>query len=170
MFNDSIDSTKKNFINYLDKLGITPATHKNYRSDLNHFTGWLILKVRSFGSFIENLTEGVPFLNKNISAEYKNYLIENNIPVKTINRRLSTLRHFSKFTVQSNLCDSDFMEEIENVSAGMVKKQSKGPVIDDFKAFLEAEKVSPNTVKNYVSDARQFLNWLEKTNLSNLTN
>jgi len=97
MFDKTSDSTKINFVKYLDNLGVTPATHKNYRSDLTHFTGWLILRVRAFGSYVETLTDALPFLNRNLSLEYRSYLFENHIPVKTINRRLSTLLHQGKF-------------------------------------------------------------------------
>jgi len=161
MFDDSIDSTRKNFVKYLDNLGLTSATHKNYRSDLNHFTGWLILRIRSFGSYIETLSDSIPFLNKLMASEYRGYLFENNIPVKTINRRLSTLRHLSKFMLLSGLSDSDFMQGVENISEGKSFKKVPAEVLQAFQAYLEAEKVSKNTVKNYVSDVRHFLAWLE---------
>lgn len=161
MFEKTSDSIKISFIKYLDNLDISSNSHKNYRSDLNHFTGWLILRVRAFGSFIESLSDGVPFLNKNLSKEYRSYLAENKISFKTINRRLSTLRHLSKFMVLSNLCDSDFMDGIENMSEGKTGKAVPNNVLQGFQTYLEAEKVSKNTVKNYVSDVRHFLNWLE---------
>lgn len=161
MFDDSIDSAKKNFVKYLDNLSLTPASHKNYRSDLNHFTGWLILRVRSFGSYVETLTDAVPFLSKKISLEYRTFLIENKIPAKTINRRLSTLRHLAKFFVSSNLMDRGFMDGVENVGSGGTFKNIPRPVVNGFQSFLEAEKVSKSTVKNYMSDVKQFLAWLE---------
>lgn len=168
MFNDSTDSTRKSFIKYLDALGLSPKTHKNYRSDLGHFVSWLILRIQSLGSYVETLTEAVPFMNKDIVSEYKSYLMENNIPVKTINRRLSTLRHLTKYLAISNLITTDLMGGVENISDGnKVLKNTSDPLIDEFRVHLEGEKVSKNTVKNYVSDVRQFLVWLEKANLSN---
>lgn len=161
MLENKLDSIKKDFIKYLDQLGISPKTHKNYRSDLSHFTGWLILKVRSFGSYIESLTEAVPFLNSSIASEYKNYMVENGIASKTVNRRLSTLRHLSRFMVAAQVINLDFMDGIENITARIKKERTLSPVIDDFRSYLESEKVSPNTIKNYLSDIRQFLSWLE---------
>lgn len=149
------------FLTYLSVLNISPKSLKNYKSDLTHFTGWIILKVRSYGTYIENLTEAIPFLNKNLVWEYKKYLLENSIPGKTINRRLSTLRHLAKHLIVSQVLDFDFMYGIENMS--LAKKVSIGthPLINDFKGYLEAEKASVNTIKNYLSDVRQFLTWLE---------
>lgn len=167
MFDKTSDSIKINFVKYLENLGISPKSHKNYRSDLNHFTGWLILKVRSFGSYIESLSDGIPFLNKNLSQEYKSFLLENKIPVKTINRRLSTLRHLSRFLTFSNLSGSGFMDGIENISLGKNDRVLPDSVLQSFQAYLETEKVSKNTVKNYVSDVRHFLSWLESNQVIN---
>lgn len=164
------DLTKKDFSKYLDNLGVSAKSHKNYRSDLSHFAAWAILKIRAFGSYVENVTEMIPFLNEALAQDYKNYMVENNHPSQSINRRLSTLRHFSRFLVATQAIDQDFTVGVENIS--LVKKEAKVQqtvyakldVVDDFKAFLEAEKVSSSTLKNYLSDVRQFMQWLEKNN------
>jgi site-specific recombinase XerD len=164
MLQNSEDSIKYKFGQYLSNLDISPKSHKNYRSDLTHFTGWLILRVRSFGSYIESLTEAVPFLSSSVAKEYRSYMAQNKIPVKTINRRLSTLRHFAKCLTGSQILDIDFMNGVENLSAGTGKKTSLTPIVEDYRSYLEAQKVSKNTVKNYVGDIRQFLAWVESVN------
>jgi site-specific recombinase XerD len=164
MLDNQLDSVQKEFIKYLASLGISPKSHKNYRSDLSHFTSWLILKIRSFGSYINNLSEAVPFLSTNLAGEYKDFMTQNSVSPKTANRRLSTLRHLSKFLLQSQLIDSSFMDGVVNISQIRGSKNSLHPLINGFKAYLEAEKVSPNTIKNYLSDIRQFSAWLEKNN------
>lgn len=162
MIDNKFDSIKDNFIKYLVSLGLSPKSYKNYKSDLNHFTGWALLKIRSFGSFVESLTEAVPFLGTDMAREYVSYMEVNGFPGKTINRRLSTLRHLSRFLVSSQVIDSDFMAEIENISFNLMAKSGLDPVVREFRAHLETQKISPNTVKNYVSDVRQFLLWLEQ--------
>ncbi len=149
------------FLSYLAALNISPKSLKNYKSDLNHFTGWIILKVRSYGAYVESLSEAIPFLNKNLIWNYKTYLLENSIPAKTVNRRLSTLRHLAKHLLASQALDFDFMEGVENTA--QVKKYlfSAHPLINGFKSHLEAGNASSNTIKNYLSDVRQFLTWLE---------
>ncbi len=156
-----LDSIKKDFAKYLDSCGLSPKSHKNYRSDLGHFLGWAILKIRSFGPYVESLSEVVPFLSANLARDYKNYMAENSAPPKTINRRLSTLRHLSKFLTGTQAVDFDFMDGIENINVNQKKKPGVDPVIADFRSYLEAEKVSPNTIKNYLSDIKQFMAWLE---------
>jgi len=161
MLQNNQDSLKINFSEYLTKLGLSSKSHKNYRSDLTHFSGWVILKIRSLGSYIETLTECVPFLSKEIANEYKNYMIENKIPVKTVNRRLSTLRHLARHLTQAELTDCDFMQGIENISLAKKMRTQASNLVDNFRGYLETEKVSQNTVKNYVSDVHQFMDWLE---------
>jgi len=152
------------FNKYLRNLGLSANTHKNYRSDISHFTGWIILKIRTFGSYVETLTEAIPFISHDLVSEYKAYMTENSTPVKTVNRRLSTLRHLSKFLVASQIIDEDFMSGIENsIEFKEVKeaRMSDHPSIGEFRSYLESEKISPNTIKNYLSDIHQFMEWLE---------
>lgn len=160
----NLDQIKKYFFNYLNSLGISAVSFKNYRSDIGHFIAWAILKIRSYGSYVESLTDIVPFLKNNLGIEYKSYMIENSVPAKTLNRRLSTLRHLSKFLLQSRMIENDFTSGIENLSSNPGRKSSVSPVFNDFKTYLEGEKVSANTIKNYLSDIRHFLAWLENNN------
>ncbi len=160
MQENRLDLVKKEFIKYLDSLGLSPKSHKNYRSDLNHFLSWMILKLRSYGSYIESLTDTVPFLKTSVSNDYKSYMLDNHTPLKTVNRRLSTLRHLAKFLLMSQAIDTNFMEGVENTHTPG-KKKNIDPVLHSFKSYLESEKVSENTIKNYLSDVKQFMAWLE---------
>jgi site-specific recombinase XerD len=164
MIQNSEDFIKQKFAEYLTNLGISPKSHKNYRSDLSHFNGWLILKIRSIGSYIESLTEAIPFLSPELAKEYRSYMQENKIPVKTINRRLSTLRHLARYLASSQTLDTDFMNGVENIAMNPRKRTSMGPIVENYRSYLEAQNVSKNTVKNYVSDIRQFLAWIESVN------
>lgn len=171
MLQNSLDSIKNNFFDYLTNLGLSAKSHKNYRSDLSHFSGWVILKIRSFGSYIDSLTEAVPFLNQDIAKEYKSFMHENKIPVKTINRRLSTLRHLSRFLTSIEAMEKDFMTEVENISESNKRKVKATPVIEGFRSYLVAEKISKNTIKNYLSDINQFMSWVEANQqINNTTN
>jgi len=161
MLEKQLDSIRKNFVNYLGSFSLSNKSLKNYKSDLNHFTGWIILKIRSFGSYADTLTEAIPFISRELAKEYKNYMIENSISPKTINRRLSTARHLSKYLHSNEILDIDFMEQIENISSAKKHRSPASPVLNSFRGYLEKEKVSGNTIKNYLSDTRQFLNWLE---------
>lgn len=154
------------FEKYLQSTGISAKSIKNYKSDISQFLTWAKLKLKSLGTYIENLSEASPFLSSDFISQYVSYMTDSKLPRKTINRRLSTLRHLSRFLTSTSLIDSDFMDGIQNMSSETheIKESlnlSEHPSVSEFESFLEAEKISRNTIKNYLSDIRQFLNWLE---------
>lgn len=153
----------QSFLKYLSEKKLSSISLKNYKSDFNHFASWVIMKVRTYGTNVETLEDAIPFLSASIAVEYKQYLEKNNIPLKTINRRLSTLRSLSKFLKEGLYCDFDFMAGIENKHDQKATKDiTLQPIINDFKAFLASQEISEATIKNYISDINQFAQWLEK--------
>lgn len=158
------DVTSKNFMAYLRTSGISTKSIKFYKSDLSHFTGWLLLRIRSLGVLAEELTQAIPFLKVSFCKEYKKYLIENKVSVKTINRRLSTLRNLSRFFLTSQILNFDFAEGLTNISTNPQAKYQISPLVESFQKHLEAEKVSESTIKNYIADIRQFVSWIEEKN------
>lgn len=140
------------FYQYLTDLGISAKSHKNYRSDVNHFSQWLVFKVRSMGLSVETFSEAIPFLRPEVADEYKKFMNKNSVPVKTVNRRLSTLRHLSRFLVSSDTLDFDFMKGQTNITQA---HDDSFDAVNRFAKFLESQKVSKSTSKNYLSDVRQ---------------
>jgi site-specific recombinase XerD len=150
---------KQKFLDYLNDLGISPKSHKNYRSDISHFSGWFLLTIRKWGVITNEFSEAIPFINHKSATEYKHFLIQNKVADKTINRRLSTLRHLSRFLTASQVLDFNFMNGITNIS--QVSATDTYPLLPRFEKFLNKEKASNNTIRNYVNDVKQFLAWLE---------
>ena len=150
----------KDFFEYLESLDVSKKTLKNYRSDISHFSGWLFLRLRHWGVIAEELTDTFPFLNPKLASEYKKFLIENKTAEKTVNRRLSTLRHLARFLTASQILDFNFMDGTTNIST--LPEPRIHPLISRFETYLEEEKVSHNTVKNYLSDIKQFISWIEE--------
>lgn len=155
------DNTVKEFLNHLLDQGKSSVSIKNYKSDINHFLAWATLKLKTFGTYAENLLEITPFIDSNFFSDYKNYMIKNSVKIKTINRRLSSLRNLSNFLFNSQVLDKDFMQGIQNVGIGLGTNSRllDTEIVERFKAALEKEKVSDNTIKNYLSDVRSFLTW-----------
>ena len=147
------------FLNYLKDLGISPKSHKNYRSDMSHFSGWFLLTIRKWGVVTSEFSEAIPFITQKSAKEYRIFLVKNKVADKTINRRMSTLRHLSRFLTATQILDFDFMEGISNIS--LVSNSDPYPLLPQFEKFLSKEKASNNTVKNYVNDVKQFLAWME---------
>jgi len=164
------DSTIKNFLKHLIDEGKSAVSVKNYKSDIAHFLAWAVLRLKSFGTYAENFIEITPFINHDFFTSYKSFMVENQTKIKTINRRLSTLRSFSRHLTSLQVLDLDFMEGIQNVGIGTpTKTQEKTQdIVDKFRESLSKnKKASPNTVKNYISDVRSFLAWTSEFDMDN---
>lgn len=137
------------FKQFLVAGNFRPVTIKNYLSDLRHFFGWLILKLKvtkpnldlSLNDKVEVLNE----INPQLIAEYKTYLTSNNLPIRTIKRRLSTLRTFFTFCVNQNWLESN------------PAKNTQKNLFELFKNVLEKEKLNQKIVKSCLDDVQEFL-------------
>lgn len=113
----------ESFSQYLFKVGVSKLSHKNYLSDISHFNSWTNLKLRSFGILIKTPADTFPYLSVKVAQEYKDFLTSGKVPYKTINRRLSTLRHLSRYLRANLLLTFDFMEGVQNVSVYVPKRE-----------------------------------------------
>lgn len=151
----------QNYVDYLNSLGLSHNSIRFYKSDLHHFASWLISRIKTLGVLAEKLEEALPFLKPEMAYEYRQFLLINKIPVKTINRKLSSLRKLSEFLAKEEIFSFDFTKDLSNVnSSSFISSQSFSLLIEEFKKHLEDQKASKNTVKNYLADTRHFLFWL----------
>lgn len=123
MDNNTKNVSKESFSQYLFKIGVSKLSYKNYKSDLNHFASWIKLKLKSFGVAANTLDDCFPYLNAKVAIEYKDFLIANKVQSKTVNRRMSTLRHLSRYLVSNMMLSINFMEGIQNISTYVPKKE-----------------------------------------------
>ena len=142
------------FKKFLLAENVSPITLKNYLSDLRHFLGWTILKIKAQNKKnFENLSP-LEFLNQideSLVEEYKNYLVVNSIPAKTINRRLSTLRKFFSFCISQGWLKENPAKKIQNL------KLKIDSIISSFALSLEKENLDQKTIKSYLEVVQQFL-------------
>ncbi|MBX4205841.1 site-specific integrase [Candidatus Microgenomates bacterium] len=159
------------FENYLREVkNVSKNTIRFYRSDLNHFSNWLIEQLKPLGVLLESIDEAIPYLNNKTVEDYKNNLIGSGVALKTINRRLSTLRIYSSFLASEGHIQSDFASEVVNLSESTNKKvhDYHEPVLGHFELYLKKQGASANTVKNYMADIKQFFDWMNiSANTSN---
>jgi site-specific recombinase XerD len=154
------DKITFDFLAYLHDQGVSSLTLKNYKSDISNFTGWLIQKVRSLGVSADHLTECVPFISQSFAKEYCDFMLLNATSSPTVNRRLSTLRHLAHYLAKFQVIDFDFMANFSNLNTG-TKKDDRITLVDEFASYLAAQKASDSTIKNYLSDVKHFLSWVE---------
>lgn len=150
---------------YLKVKGASQNTIKNYLADLNHFLAWLELTLRGQNIALDRSLPELfsRYFEPNYLAKYKNYLVQNQLPVATVNRRLSTLRTFGGFCLSQAWITENPAKKLTNVSLGLKTEdgRQKTKMLEEFRKSLEEEKASPMTIKNYLSDIRNFLTWVE---------
>lgn len=145
-----------NFRTYLSAvINLKAISIKNYLSDLRYFIGWYTQHAQneSFLTSLENLT------SEHIEA-YKSYLLSNNLPTKTINRRLSTVRMFCKYLISQNILTSNPAQHIVNMGTKAKKAFSNpqsGLSLSEFAHFLSAKEFSPEHISRTESDINEFL-------------
>jgi len=142
------------FKKFLLAENVSPITLKNYLSDLRHFLGWTILKLKAQNKKnFENLSplEFLNQINESLVEEYKNYLVVNAIPAKTINRRLSTLRKFFSFCISQGWLKENPAKKIQNL------KLKIDSIISSFALSLEKENLDQKTIKSYLEVVQEFL-------------
>jgi len=144
------------FKKFLLAGNISPITLKNYLSDLRHFLGWLTFywKSNNVGTIhelsLQELSLQKLITTKTIS-DYKAYLLENNIPLKTTNRRLSTVRKFCSFCISQGWLKENPAKKIQNL------KLKIDSIISSFALSLEKENLDQKTIKSYLEVVQEFL-------------
>lgn len=146
----------------LKNAHVSKKTLRNYRSDLSHFTNWATIHLSPLGTKIESAEEILPHFSETLVKRYKVFHLETHIPTATLNRRLSTLRNFGRFLVQQNFVLQDPTITIENGQTAKIQEtleEKRIRLVSEFKQHLEKQGVSRSTMKNYLSDVSQFLDW-----------
>ncbi|MDZ4229413.1 MAG: phage integrase N-terminal SAM-like domain-containing protein, partial [Patescibacteria group bacterium] len=142
------------FKHYLTKQKLSPATLKNYVSDVDRFLSWL-------GRQLQETTIQPLQLTARGFDDYAAWL---NDPVNRINpvsaqRYLASLKRFGSFLFSSKLNDINPAEALKPAKIDPTLDQ----VLAEFKHELGAQKLSPSTIKNYLSDIKTYLNWARKS-------
>lgn len=148
------------FKNYLKIQKVSPITIKNYLADINHFFNWLEEKTGIHHQIAGKAIFGL-FTQETIE-EYKSDQVPNT-PLATINRRLSALRKFGQFGKSQGWISENPAIKVANTQFTSEESKPTSGVLANFQKHLAREKVSPLTIKNYLSDLRHFLGWLEAT-------
>ncbi len=123
---------------------IQPVSIKNYRSDLRHFLGWLVLRLKSEDIPYETFNSDI-LLTQTITIEriqqFKAYMLENKLAINTVNRRLSTARKFCSF----------------GITQGWIKENPAKSVQNEIPSGVDEEEVLKDDLmlEQYQADSRQ---------------
>ena len=163
------------FKKYLLLQKISSGSLRSYLSDVRFFLNWLFnfLKEKHIDLTVEkNLTSTLnlppsvlSFINEPVVEAYKNFLIKSNTPLKTINRRFSSLRKFGIFCQSQKWCSLLVFDTLKNIPAEEKPFPEDSYHLEEFRINLWKDRASKATIKNYLNDVKQFLVWTRDTRL-----
>lgn len=157
------DSLISDFESYLlTEKRVSSKTLRNYRSDLAHFLGFLSFHLSSQGHTVNHLQDMIPHYSAQTVGAYKGFHINNKIPQSTTNRRLSTVRNFTNFLIAKGVINHNPLQNITNIVIYKSNEERSEDLLACFGKELLKANASKITVKNYLSDVRHFLGWLNK--------
>lgn len=155
---------------YLNTQGVSSTSIKNYLVDLRNFLEWFTLRLKTESVSVneEDPANLSSFASKDRIEEYKNFLTQNETPLKTINRRLSTLRNYGTFAVSQGWLSTNPARGISNVGIKTTPTdniKTHQSIIDveilrEYKRDLLKNGASVLTAKNYLADTAQFLKFI----------
>jgi len=169
----------KVFKSFLDSERISKGSIRSYTSDVRHFLSWLLFFLKSnkisldLNSTIQQFNNETIVLLKHVNPKvlnsYKDYLLSNNTPLKTINRRFSSLRRFGQFCKSQNWFPSTPLgmnpfETLKNISLNQPFPEDKHH-LSEYRNELWKKGASKLTIKNYLADIKQFLGWVDSRGL-----
>lgn len=146
-----------NFRTYLlAVINLKSVSVKNYLSDLRYFIGWHQQKAQS-----DSLSISLHQLSALDIEAYREYLLAQHIPTKTVNRRLSTVRMFGKFLVDQNILSENPARLIANLGS---KKPKSSPEVmhtydidPEFTAYLASQDMNQDDINATKNDITEFL-------------
>ncbi len=137
----NLDNIEASFLEYLSAVNsnLGPTSIKNYLSDFKHFIGW----IRTNYSKLDVSESITSTINEESLRNYLQYLSSQDLPIKTLSRRLSTLRKFIQFGEDNDL---------NLLISPSVLTQSKSTIVKNSLPTVDAFSISQQQYKK----SRQF--------------
>jgi len=143
------------------KKGLSKVSVKNYLSDIRRFLDWL-------SQYQPQISSAVPQrLSSDHFQAYLDFLTHQDLPHSTISRHFSSLRRFATFIeivyhqpplIIPTITSPDSTPKPEPTSI-----QTSSPnLLSSFSQYLKDQQKSASTVRNYLSDIRHFLAWVDQ--------
>lgn len=143
------------------KKGLSKVSVKNYLSDIRRFLDWL-------SQYQPQISSAVPQrLSSDHFQAYLDFLTHQDLPHSTISRHFSSLRRFATFIEivyhQPPLIIPTITSPDSTPKAEPTSIQTSSPnLLSSFSQYLKDQQKSASTVRNYLSDIRHFLAWVDQ--------
>ena len=145
----------KPFKDYLKNQKLSDVTVKNYLSDVKRFLDWSAKN--------QNSAEPVDCPDRQEFQGYIRFLRAQAVPANNLKRYLSALKKFGQFLADCGKTKTNPAAGLSLVTPPSLSAQpiNNSILLNKYGNFLLSQKLAPATVKNYLTDARQFFSWLQ---------
>jgi site-specific recombinase XerD len=150
------------FSTFLGTIGVSEKTQVNYISDIRNFFDWMAGFFQVIGTD-NDLTLTLTKVTSQTIESYKSSETLNQTPTASVNRRLSSLRAFFKWTQETTLTPTNPMLDVKNIP-GLTTELTITPemILGKFETDLKNEGAADVTVKNYITDVSEFISWMTR--------
>lgn len=157
------------FKDHLHAEKVSKVTIKNYRSDVKYFINWFYVYIRRYIESVGGEDNGVSLIEvfilhstDGLIEEFKQYLIASNIPLKTINRRLSSIRKFYAFCVKRGYLTENPSLSVSNHKKSVqlipgVKEVTQKSIETKFEEYL-SNSLNVQNADDIMEDYKEFMN------------
>lgn len=139
---DVADKVTEGFSHWLNAKSYSSSTIRNYLSDINAYFNYF----RNSKLEIRNLN----VFSSDVVSSYLQTIQKNS----AYSRYLSSLTKFFQYALDQNLIKADPLKQAQKV-----KKPSIDDIVDSYQSFLTKKHFSTSTIRNYLNDLRQFIDW-----------
>ena len=126
-----LDSLKK----WLISKNYSSSTIRNYLSDIN--------------AYFDFIKDSNPF-SPEIVSSYLQTIKKNS----AYSRYLSSLSKFFQFTIDQKIISTNPLKKAQKT-----KTPTPSDILTDYQSYLSKKHFSSATIKNYLNDIQQFINW-----------
>jgi site-specific recombinase XerD len=160
------ESLLKLFKNFLYAEKISKGSVRSYLSDIRFFLCWFETFLKENHLLTIDFLQSLSLITPKVLESYKASLLTQQTPLSTINRRFSSLRKFGNFCQSQGLLiypEQDRgmspFDALRNISEDDKKLSEQRYRLKEFRLYLWQNQASQSTIKNYLSDIRQFIQW-----------
>ena len=149
MTSSSISFNQNDLVEILNRFNLwlksksySSSTIRNYLSDINAYINYFRnsnLEIRNLGIF-----------SSDVVSSYLQTIQKN----PAYSRYLSSLSKFFQYALDQNLIKIDPLKQAQKV-----KKPSIDDIVTNYQSFLTQKHFSTSTIRNYLNDLRQFIDW-----------
>ena len=152
---DVSNKMTEGFSHWLSAKSYSSSTIRNYLSDINAYINYFRnsnLEIRNLGIF-----------SSDVVSSYLQTIQKN----PAYSRYLSSLSKFFQYALDQNLIKIDPLKQAQKV-----KKPSIDDIVADYQSFLTKKHFSNSTIRNYLNDLRQYIDFCnsQQSQNSNLQN